>query len=89
MYVGWTTAQFCYVASQFHTGSGVWGGEGGGGDCGETSEGVYGQRLKCTRKSESEDSACDVEQSYSSAYLVSVQQLLSDFTGENLAVPVR
>ena len=75
--VGWTTAQFHYVASQFQTGA----------------SGVYGQKLELVggymSHSGSTSSPGHVEYSHSSAYLVCVKQLLTDFTDQNLAVAIR
>ena len=63
--------------------SGVWG------------SAVYGQRIECVGEFGSgtttlrSGSPCEVEYSHSSAYLVCVQQLLSCFTDQNLAVSIR
>ena len=83
VFLGWTTAQFCYVASQFQTGS--WNGD--------SSESVYGQTLEymCSHGDHSGSKAgpSGMEYSHSSAYLVCVNQLLTGFTDQNLAISMR
>ena len=89
VYVGWTTAQFRYVSSQFQTSSGGWS-EGG-------CDGVFGQRVECVGRCEdgptsgrgSRSPSSIMEYSQSSAYLVCVKQLLSSFNDQNLAESVR
>lgn len=83
VFLGWTTAQFCYIASQFQTAA--WNSDS---DC------VCGQKLECVSAHEApsssvSDPATVVEYSHSSAYLVCVHQLLTGFTEPNLAVSVR
>lgn len=84
VFLGWTTAQFCYVASQFHTGGGLWNSD----SC------EYGQRLECvsgheSHSSSSSDSRTVVEYSNSSAYMLCVKQLLPSFTDQNIAASLR
>ena len=80
VFVGWTSAQFCYVASQFQTSS-VWNGDS-----------VYGQGLECFDHhcaGSSSDPIARVKYSHSSAYLVCVKQLLTGFSDQNLSVSLR
>ena len=63
---------------------------GGGG----SSEDVYGQRVECVGGSEAgsihrSSSPSDKEYNHSSAYMVCVKGLLSNFTEENLSVSIR
>lgn len=82
VYLGWTTAQFCYIASQFQTAA--WNSD---------SDFVCGQKLECLSAhkacSSSTSDSTVVEYSHSSAYLVCVNQLLTGFTEQNLDVSVR
>ena len=84
VYVGWTTAQFCYIASQYQT---------GGARNGDSSERVFGQTLDCVcdhgSHSGSKSGPPGVVYSHSSAYLVCVTQLLPGFTDQNLSSPLR
>ena len=84
VYVGWTTAQFCYIASQYQT-SGARNGDG--------SDRKYGQTLECVcdrgARSGSKSGPPGVVYSHSSAYLVCVSQLLTGFTDQNLSAPLR
>ena len=84
VFVGWTTAQFCYIASQYQT-SGARNGDGG--------EHVYGQTLECVcdhgARSGSKSGPSGVVYSHSSAYLVCVTQLLAGFTDQNLSASLR
>ena len=71
----------------------MWSGEGVSSE--GVSSAVYGQRIECVGEFGSgtttlrSGSPCEVEYSHSSAYLVCVQQLLSGFTDQNLAVSIR
>ena len=82
VFLGWTTAQFCYIASQFQTAA--WNSD---------SDFVCGQKLECVSAhkacSSSTSDPTVVEYSHSSAYLVCVNQLLTGFTEQNLDVSVR
>ena len=84
VFVGWTTAQFRYVASQFHTGFGVWNGDSSG--CGQRLELVSGHEA---HSGSSLDPATVVEYSNSSAYMVCVKQLLPRLTDQNISVSLR
>ena len=80
MFLGWTTAQFRYVASQFQTGS-AW-------NCGS----LYGQKLECIGVDSgtgTDSSTAGIKYSHSSAYLVCVKELLTGFTDQNLVVSIR
>lgn len=84
-YVGWTTAQFRFISSQYQTGIKGWiGGDG---------EGVYGQRVECVKRCEGGDvtgsDSPGLEYSQSSAYLVCVKQLLPSFTDQNITDSLR
>ena len=83
VYVGWTTAQFRYISSEFCSEGWSRGG----------CEGVYGQRVECVGRCEGVESASPsnntMEYSQSSAYLVCVKQLLSSFHDQNLPESVR
>lgn len=82
VFLGWTTAQFYYMASQFQTG-GAW----------SSVSDVYGQRLECVNRHKSHTGAdpttTTVKYSNSSAYMVCVKELLSTFADQNLAVSLR
>ena len=89
VFVGWTTAQFRYIASQFHPGSSQ---DGSGVGTGWTGC-QYGQRVELVYSSRSQSvsdshSGC-MECSHSSAYLVRLRQLLDSSAEQNLTTPMR
>ena len=85
VFIGWTTAQFRYIASQFQSYSRNGDTASVGGDgC------RYGQRLELVGRPRSSDShSGGMEYKYSSAFVVCLKQLLANYTEQHLATPVR